>query len=234
MALLDDLKAPFDPARIHFRVGSMRKDHTKAIGLAYIDARDVMERLDAVVGPMNWQRTYSHVGDKTCCEISIRFGDGVWVTKSDGAGDTDIEGPKGAFSDSFKRAAVNWGIGRYLYDLPNTWVDIEPFGRSYKITDKGLEQLRRELKAHTKTFDAGFTVDPTQTKKSAYAARNDGDFERFKTEIFSCETTEQLEEWMQGARDELAKQPDTYKSELRGIYQQQKERLAGLQPPIGV
>lgn len=92
--ILNKLKAPFDPALVHFRVGATTKNKDKGIGLAYIDARDVMERLDHAVGPENWQRTYSHVGDKTCCEVSIRFGD-TWVTKADGAGNTDVEALKG-------------------------------------------------------------------------------------------------------------------------------------------
>ena len=43
-----------------------------------------------------------------------------WVTKSDGAEDSTIEAVKGAYSDSFKRAAVKWGIARYLYH-PNAF-----------------------------------------------------------------------------------------------------------------
>jgi len=38
-----------------------------------------------------------------------------WVTKSDGADDSSIESAKGGISDSLKRAAVQYGIGRYLY-----------------------------------------------------------------------------------------------------------------------
>ena len=48
------------------------------------------------------------------CSLSCKVGDN-WITKADGAGDTDIEGEKGGISDALKRAAVVWGIGRYLY-----------------------------------------------------------------------------------------------------------------------
>ena len=63
---------------------------------------------------------------------SIKTG---WVWKANGAGETDYEGTKGQFSDAFKRAAVMWGIGRYLYALPNEWVQIKPSGKSYKIVN---------------------------------------------------------------------------------------------------
>jgi hypothetical protein len=51
----------------------------------------------------------------------------VWVRKSDGAGETQVEGEKGAISDALKRAAVKWGIGRYLYDLDSPWVPCETY-----------------------------------------------------------------------------------------------------------
>jgi hypothetical protein len=52
-----------------------------------------------------------------------------WVWKANGAGETQVEGKKGEYSDAFKRAAVMWGIGRYLYDLPNVWVNLDQYGK---------------------------------------------------------------------------------------------------------
>jgi hypothetical protein len=126
---LKDLAAPFAADKIHWRVGATTADKSKGIALAYIDARDVMERLDAVVGPENWQCEYPFEG---CCRIGILCGD-HWVWKSNGAGETAVEGEKGRFSDAFKRAAVLWGVGRYLYDLPNVWVPLVAKGRTHVI-----------------------------------------------------------------------------------------------------
>jgi hypothetical protein len=117
------LKKPFPEKAISWRVGATNPTKDKGIALAYIDARDVMERLDEVFG-MNWQCKYTHAETKTICEISILV-DGVWVSRSNGAGDSDIEAEKGAISDAFKRAAVMFGVGRYLYELPNQWVKID-------------------------------------------------------------------------------------------------------------
>ena len=120
------LKEPFAPDQIEWRVGSTTKDKSKGMALAYLDARAVMHRLDAVCGMENWQCEYSHVAPITVCRIGIRVS-GEWIWKSNGAGMSDIEAEKGAMSDAFKRAAVLWGIGQYLYDLDSPWVTLDTY-----------------------------------------------------------------------------------------------------------
>jgi len=106
---LDELKDPFPLETVKYRQGPQGKQ------LAYIDARDVADRLDEVVGQASWQNRYICVNGVTVCEIGIKT-DGEWTWKSDGAPETTIEAEKGALSDAFKRAGVKWGIARYLYD----------------------------------------------------------------------------------------------------------------------
>ena len=125
------LKRPFEEKQISWRVGSTNADKTSGIALAYIDARDVMHRLDAVFG-FDWQCKYTHAETKTICELGVKI-EGEWIWRAGGAGDSDIEAEKGAVSDAFKRAAVLFGIGQYLYSLPNQWFDLTPAGRSYKL-----------------------------------------------------------------------------------------------------
>jgi hypothetical protein len=144
MSKIAALQEAFDPGRISWRVGPTNRDKTKGMALAYIDARDVMQRLDDVCGIEGWQCDYPHAGTKTVCRIGLKFGD-EWIWKSDGAGDSEMEAEKGALSDSFKRSAVRWGIGRYLYDVPATWVEIEPMGKSYKIKESEFAKLRGVL-----------------------------------------------------------------------------------------
>ena len=81
------------------------------------------DRLTEVMGP-NWQCKHIVYGSKTICHLGLKL-DGEWIWRSDGAGDTNFEADKGALSDSLKRAGVAWGIGRYLYDLKNTYVPCE-------------------------------------------------------------------------------------------------------------
>ena len=120
------LSAEFPRELIKWRVGSLNKKQDKAIPLAYVDARDVMQRLDDVIGAENWSDSYSFYGDRIICKLSICI-NGEWISKEDGAGDTKIEGEKGGLSDAFKRAAVKWGVGRHLYSLKTKWMPVDDF-----------------------------------------------------------------------------------------------------------
>lgn len=137
--LIEELAKPFPAEDIEWRVGATNKDKTKGVALAYLTARAVMNRLDDVLGPENWQDAYQVIPGSAndtkgyLCTISIRIGD-RWVDKQDGADESNMESIKGGISDAFKRAAVKWGVGRYLYNLPNEWVPIEGYGSSYKLS----------------------------------------------------------------------------------------------------
>jgi hypothetical protein len=150
------LAAPFSPVAISWRVGAKSKDNQNGLALAYIDARDVMDRLDEVCTPGGWQCRYSHANAKTVCDIGIKCGD-EWVWKANGAGDTDVEQEKGALSDALKRAAVVWGIGRYLYSFPSIWVKIRPLGKSFIIDEGEYAKLTDAMAKHSK----GIIVPPS-------------------------------------------------------------------------
>jgi hypothetical protein len=139
--IFDALSEPFPLEYIEWRVGSTSSDKSKGLALCYVDARAVMDRLDAVCGPAGWQCNYSHQTPAVViCNLGILIGDD-WVWKADGAGATDVEGEKGMLSDALKRAAVRWGVGRYLYDLKSPWVELEPAGRSVRIKDSERKRL---------------------------------------------------------------------------------------------
>lgn len=92
--------------------------------LLYKDARCDMNILDETVGPMNWQRYHSR--DNANCTVSIYDAEkGAWVCKEDTGAESNTEKEKGLASDSFKRACVNWGIGRELYTAPFIWVSAQ-------------------------------------------------------------------------------------------------------------
>lgn len=119
------LSAPFAAEELHWRVGHVAKDGTSASLLVYIDARAVYDRLDEVVGPHRWSIEHRSDGARRLATISIEVAPGQWVAKTDGADDSDMEATKGGISDAAKRAAVLWGIGRYLYQMPSTWVKVQ-------------------------------------------------------------------------------------------------------------
>jgi hypothetical protein len=144
--LFKALREPFAPADIEWRIGQAGK--TKggdpwAKVLAYVTNRAIMDRLDTVVGPENWRNEFQFVQGGAMCGLSIRVG-GEWITKWDGADPSDIEAFKGVISGAMKRAAVQFGIGRYLYDLGESWAVINEKGAHYancKIKDNGKDEF---------------------------------------------------------------------------------------------
>lgn len=138
---LKDLSKPFPASDIEWRVGRCGTNNNQvwAMVLAYINARAVMDRLDDVVGIGNWKDRYWTEGKAVMCGLSIKIGD-EWIEKIDGAEETDIEAVKGGLSSALKRAAVKWGIGRYLYNLEEGFakiVDKNAKGATYAKTKEG-------------------------------------------------------------------------------------------------
>lgn len=130
------LAAPFDPREVAWKPGAVAKDGTKALAMPYVSARAVEDRLDQVVGPANWQDSYNPVADgSVVCELRLLI-NGEWIAK------VDVGGPskqpdagdrmKAAFSDALKRAAIKWGIARYLYRVARQWVEYDQQRRQFK------------------------------------------------------------------------------------------------------
>ena len=92
--------------------------------LLYKDARVDMRLLDEVVGPMNWKREHELINGNLFCTVSVRDDKGNWVSKQDVGVESYTDKEKGQASDAFKRACVNWGIGRELYTSPFVWVNL--------------------------------------------------------------------------------------------------------------
>lgn len=153
------MRAPFHPDRVRHRVQKSYARDGKSFGkpLIYIHFVDVEERFDDVLGSENWERFFHDVGGKTACTIRANltpFGDGSWVHKTNGAGETNIEGEKGAFSDSFKRAAVAFGVGRYLYTLGETIgnMEIVEKGKYSSLTQDSKDKLTKILSDHFQNY----------------------------------------------------------------------------------
>lgn len=105
------------PEEIDVRIGQEFKDKNGVTLLLYKNARVDMDMLDEAVGPTNWQRR--HIRENANCIVSIWDKDkNAWVDKEDTGTESYTEKEKGLASDSFKRACVNWGIGRELYTAP--------------------------------------------------------------------------------------------------------------------
>lgn len=132
--ITEALSAPFDPSVVKFKPAVVQGN--RALALAYVDARVIQDRLDEVLGVENWQDEYDSLPDgSVVCRLRLRFGD-EWVTKVDVGSPSEQpdehDRVKAAFSDALKRAAVKFGIGRYLYRLPSSWCDYDPQKRQFR------------------------------------------------------------------------------------------------------
>lgn len=126
-----------------WRVQSYNKTKPLATVMTYIDARQCMDLLDeyAIYG---WNRTHYTIDGKVYCSVSINMPDGSVQTRSDCGTESNTEKEKGQSSDSFKRACVNFGIGRFLYDLPIMYIDTDIVkGNNYpKLIDKNKQIIK--------------------------------------------------------------------------------------------
>lgn len=95
-----------------------------AVLLLYKDARCDMNLLDETYGPENWQRDHKEVNGNLFCGVGIRPPAGDWVWKWDAGSESNQEKEKGHASSSFKRACVNWGLGRELYTSPQIFFEL--------------------------------------------------------------------------------------------------------------
>jgi hypothetical protein len=138
---MDILNKPILPDEIEWKVQSYTKDKSKTIIVPYITARCVMDRFDAAFGVMGWQTEFREVTDGVICKLSVLslINNNVteWISKEDGASKTKIEPVKGGISDSLKRAAHQFGLGRCLYDYPRVMVT----GEVKYIPDTTMDRL---------------------------------------------------------------------------------------------
>lgn len=178
------LKAPFPTDSLSWRIGGKTKPvegkKQKANMLVYIDSRDVQDRLDEVckLCGCRWENDFKEVNGRLVCNLTITDANGVRTTRSDGAGDTDFEGEKGGLSDALKRAAVMFGVGRYLYNAKNfnTWLAYDDGDNDFSMPSKAKEQLAdvaHLLGYSVKTYHYWLEmIDKTQTKEEFEEVKN--------------------------------------------------------------
>lgn len=171
------LAEPFSDEDLEWKVQAMKKEWKKALVTPYIRNPSIMQRLDEVVGPANWKNEFlPGPNGGTICGISIRIND-EWVTKYDGADNTDVEAVKGGLTSAMKRAAVQWGIGRYLYGLENIWVPKaagkdEPDWGKLPPTSQLLKKRKGESGTGNGKTAAEHSVEELLAKARAYKVPN--------------------------------------------------------------
>lgn len=145
--LMEKLQNPFSAEEISFRITAMNGDKTKGQVVAYVNNSAIQNRLDEVFTPFGWQCSFRDWknGNAQICTISVYDEEkDDWISKEDGAENTNISSIKGGLSDSMKRCARMFGIGRYLVSdkvLKTTWVTLDDYKNIPKET---LGKLQNE------------------------------------------------------------------------------------------
>ncbi len=128
--ILEQLSFPFPAKALQWRVGPCNRDKTRGVALAYVDSRDYIERLNAVLG-LGWEDAYTFtvMGTRIVCkcELRLHLKEGQSIVRT-GDGDCELSDPNAttvASAQAFKRACVKFGLGAYLYGLPLEWVALE-------------------------------------------------------------------------------------------------------------
>ncbi|MGL4980770.1 MAG: Rad52/Rad22 family DNA repair protein [Fusobacteriaceae bacterium] len=157
--LMKALQEPFTEDELEFRVGATNVDKTKGLALAYVQARCIQNRLDQVLGMENWKVSYRPIEGGFICSLELRL-NGEWISREDGANNTEFEPIKGGISSAFKRVASVWGIGRYLYEVESKWYPIEKQGKGYGFT---TTPKLKETKSRTVEIKEE-SISPPQSK----------------------------------------------------------------------
>lgn len=186
------LSSQFKPDELEWRVqrSGIKNNKPWAIVVPYVQNRAIMDRLDEVVGLWNWRNEFKQFTNGIVCGISIKlfapqslisheeliakYGESVvpskkeefWLTKWDGAPETNIEAFKGGLSDAMKRAAVHWGMGRYLYRIEMKFAEFVDNGKYtakiensyYKWNPPYVEELTEKPAQGRSMADAIITV----------------------------------------------------------------------------
>lgn len=149
--ILKELQKPFPTDALGLKIQSVfdkEAPESKALIAPFIDSRDVSQRLDDVVG-LEWYDSYSSAPKGGLeCALTVKG-----VTRRDvGSDDNDTEAEKSSYSDAFKRAAVKFGIGRYLYQQPKLFAWVVKRGKAHYLKDGEDARLRKALGGDKSSF----------------------------------------------------------------------------------
>jgi hypothetical protein len=212
------LTDPFEDGEIKFYAAALTQDKKKGKVAPYADTRVYMDHLDRVVGPENWRTEYiihDQASKAVECRLSLRYGN-EWVTKANigypnEAKDADNaakEPLKAAYSDALKRAAVEWGVGRFLYSvrLKQDWMEVDDYGRFKQVpqivrdgeSPPKEEPIPLKVEAKKPTFwevmnERGFTQEQVSKRSLELFKREPDDLSaKEKNELYIDMTSKEL------------------------------------------
>ena len=152
-AVLAQLAQPFDPESVEFKAGATTQDKARALALAYVDARVYQARLDAVAPDWRNEYTREYAGDRVIvtCALTVAgvtrqaIGESLQASaRHDGSTVIEENAATSAEAQAFKRACSAFGLGRYLYSVPQVWAEYDSQRRQF--TPAAVLALREMLR----------------------------------------------------------------------------------------
>jgi hypothetical protein len=151
--VLADLAQPFDPEAVEFKAGATTQDKARALALAYVDSRVYQGRLDAVTPDWRNEYTREYAGERVIvtCALTVAgvtrqaIGESLQASaRHDGSTVIEENAATSAEAQAFKRACSAFGLGRYLYSVPQVWAEYDSGKRQF--TPPALQALREMLR----------------------------------------------------------------------------------------
>jgi len=152
-AILAELAQAFDPEAVEFKAGAVTQDRARALALAYVDSRVYQARLDAVAPDWRNEYTREYAGDRVIvtCALTVAgvtrqaIGESLQASaRSDGSTVIEENAATSAEAQAFKRACSAFGLGRYLYSVPQVWAEYDAQRRQF--TPAAVQALREMLR----------------------------------------------------------------------------------------
>lgn len=167
-----------------WRVQSFSKFKPQATCVAYIDSRDVQDVLDA---NCLWSDRYYEENNMLFCEITI-YADGREYKRSDTGSESIADAKKGHSSDAFKRAAVKFGVGRFLYSQPIKYIkanEVKNTGNYPFVVDNNGNKVYNISDHINKGLDKTRTIEPEKKQPI--------NVDRLNERLNSCKDASSLE-----------------------------------------
>lgn len=147
------LSEPFDEKTISVKVQSFNRERTKAMLVCYLQHTDVYARIEKVDPAWTSEVVQTEKGHES---YLVRVKMTIKGVSRDNFGEGgDL---KGATSDAIKRAAMLFGIGRYLYDSETVWIPYTENTDRYKSFT--LEDYKKSLRKDQSPLPVRKSNDP--------------------------------------------------------------------------
>ncbi len=218
-SILTELRAPFHPSAVEWKPQSVTKDGGKAMAAAYADLRAYQNRLDEVCG-MDWSVTFTPWGEgRIVCHLTIS---GVTRSSTGEAGSQSERneiGGTSAEAQAMKRACSAFGLGRYLYELPTVWVELD---EKKNFTPAAKAKLDGLVANHYRRYmDQAEKATKTTVQAEPVASNLDG----LRSDLESLGKTLYAEQWEQVKRHNVERISANATSSATDLTAEQLQKL---------